>query len=367
MRKLTIIHWTFVILMLSSITLMGQPLIWIMSSADESMGFDEFGVLHEQPQADILMGYGYDVEFKGDDVGDPGDVFEGALTDEQILELSMVPDLIIFSRGANSGDFNDPAGWNQVTKPIIMSNPYLCRTTRLGWLNTSAMIDDGGAPLMYVTFPEHPIFAGVAVDANNEVDLLDPSVASGNTSFGDVTDPGNGILLSTQAGSDILWIVEWPEGDFYFADGDQFAMGPRLYFPFCTREAGDFGWGIFNLNDEGIKIFVNAVNYMLEQGGYVLDAVENRSADPQSFALMQNYPNPFNPDTEICYSISRPGHINLSVFNLMGEIVATLVDSRQEAGTHRVTFHAGNLANGIYAYQLRTEEGVTTRRMVFMK
>ena len=347
--------------------LFGQALIWIITSANADQGYDESGMLHEQPMADILAAYGHEVEFKGDDTADPMDVYSGTLTDEQILELSIVPDLIIFSRGANSGDFNDPAGWNQVTKPIMMVNPYLCRTTRLGWLNTSAMIDDGDSPLMFVTFPEHPIFSGVAVDANSEADVLDPSVASGNTSFGDVTDPGNGILLSTQAGSDILWIVEWPEGDFYFADGDQFAFGPRLYFPFCTRENTDFGWGIFNLNDEGVKIFVNAVNYMLEQGGFLPDAVEKSSADTESFTLLQNYPNPFNPETEIRYSISQPGHVSLCIYNLMGEIVTTLVDSRKEAGSHQITFYAANLANGVYTYQLRTEQGVTTKRMLLMK
>ncbi|MFC1569914.1 LamG-like jellyroll fold domain-containing protein [bacterium] len=97
------------------------------------------------------------------------------------------------------------------------------------------------------------------------------------------------------------------------------------------------------------------------------NSVETNAAVPEMFNLSQNYPNPFNPTTEINYAITEAGHVALNVFNLMGENVATLVNNEQSTGEYRVAFDASDLANGIYYYQLRTSEGVITKRMVLMK
>ncbi|MDZ7371533.1 MAG: T9SS type A sorting domain-containing protein, partial [candidate division KSB1 bacterium] len=94
----------------------------------------------------------------------------------------------------------------------------------------------------------------------------------------------------------------------------------------------------------------------------VADAVK-----PTEFALAQNYPNPFNPQTEICYSLAREDWVRLSVFDATGRVVSVLVDGRQTAGEHRVTFTAGNLHSGIYFLRLETTEGSLTRKMILAK
>lgn len=88
---------------------------------------------------------------------------------------------------------------------------------------------------------------------------------------------------------------------------------------------------------------------------------------PGSVKLNQNYPNPFNPATQIEYVLDESGHVNLEVFNMMGQRVATLVNENKNAGSHTVTFDANNLASGMYLYRLVTDNAVLTRRMTLLK
>ena len=89
--------------------------------------------------------------------------------------------------------------------------------------------------------------------------------------------------------------------------------------------------------------------------------------DEFAFDLMQNYPNPFNPTTTIRYSLPRDGRVKISVFNILGQEVKTLVDGVQRAGSHRVLFDAGGIASGVYFYRIELGERMATRRMVFVR
>jgi len=86
-----------------------------------------------------------------------------------------------------------------------------------------------------------------------------------------------------------------------------------------------------------------------------------------SFALEQNYPNPFNPVTTIPFTVPRDGHITLTVHNILGEKVATLVDGFRTANQYEVNFNGVDLSSGIYFYTLKTTKSVQTKRMVLLK
>ena len=92
---------------------------------------------------------------------------------------------------------------------------------------------------------------------------------------------------------------------------------------------------------------------------------------PRQTTLLQNYPNPFNPSTVIPYQLSSPGHVRLEVFNVLGQLVATLVDQEVSAGVYtaiwRGTDGAGRaVAAGLYFYRLRAGGVSETRRMVLV-
>jgi hypothetical protein len=88
---------------------------------------------------------------------------------------------------------------------------------------------------------------------------------------------------------------------------------------------------------------------------------------PVSFELSQNFPNPFNPTTEISFSLANNSQVNLGVFNLNGQKVATLVDGSMGAGSHSVTFDASGLSSGVYFYTLQANGATETRKMVLTK
>ena len=88
---------------------------------------------------------------------------------------------------------------------------------------------------------------------------------------------------------------------------------------------------------------------------------------PGDFTLSQNYPNPFNPSTTIRYALPARTRVTLTVFNTLGQQVATLAEGEMEAGHHDVTFDASKLASGLYLYRLRAGDYVQTRRLLLLK
>jgi len=97
-------------------------------------------------------------------------------------------------------------------------------------------------------------------------------------------------------------------------------------------------------------------------------AEKNIRRIPQTFRLEQNYPNPFNPTTTIRYSVPSSGKVHLTVFNILGEKVRTLVNEKQQAGQHTVIFNALGLASGVYIYRIQIEnEFYQIKKMIVLK
>jgi len=87
----------------------------------------------------------------------------------------------------------------------------------------------------------------------------------------------------------------------------------------------------------------------------------------KSFDLLQNYPNPFNPSTTIAYEVPEELRVTLTVYNVLGEQVAVLVDETKSAGNYRINFTADNLPSGLYLYNLKIGSKSITRKMVLSK
>lgn len=88
---------------------------------------------------------------------------------------------------------------------------------------------------------------------------------------------------------------------------------------------------------------------------------------PTTFTLEQNYPNPFNPSTKIKFYLEKSGMTSLSVYNVLGQKVATLLSQELAAGNHEINFDASNLSTGIYFYQLESGINSSVKKMMLLK
>ncbi len=96
-------------------------------------------------------------------------------------------------------------------------------------------------------------------------------------------------------------------------------------------------------------------------------SVNEIPGNPKTYSLEQNFPNPFNPSTIIRFSIPEQGLVTLKVFNILGEEVATLINTEMTTGTYEVDFRATDVSSGIYFYTLTSGNFISTKKMIVLK
>lgn len=99
----------------------------------------------------------------------------------------------------------------------------------------------------------------------------------------------------------------------------------------------------------------------------VTSAPERSDRIPSSFKLLQNYPNPFNPATQISYTLARASTVTLTVYDILGREVTTLVNEKQEPGNHSVSWNASTVPSGVYFYTLRSGTEHDVKRLVILR
>ncbi|MBN1482375.1 T9SS type A sorting domain-containing protein [candidate division KSB1 bacterium] len=371
-KMLQLFSFVMILGMLLSGATQAELIIWVGENGANMV--DSLGVPTDQGFIDLLEGAGYTVQTEYM-------TMQGApLTTEQfdILESG---DLIIISRTTSSGSYIDPAGWNSISKPIIVNSVYIIRSSRWQWFNTGDLINNGrsGAPALKAEIPDHPIFTGVTPDADGLYYPLDPAIGCGNTSFFNWAEAGDdGIIIATSVTPDTLGAVEgavgivyWPVEATFYPETDQFAGGPRLLLPCGTQE--DAGicpkQGLYNLTPVGDQLFLNSVAWML---GKEVGVEANPTVTPADFKLAQNFPNPFNPSTTIEFSLPTATTAKLSVYNMLGQKVVTLADRSYQPGTYTGTWDgldsSGRIVeSGVYLYKLEAENFSLIKKMLLIK
>ncbi len=131
-----------------------------------------------------------------------------------------------------------------------------------------------------------------------------------------------------------------------------------------TPNASQWGSKVFALPIGTNKIRFNAIsaygnNLFLDSICVVtpVGTINPAGLVPGQFSLSQNYPNPFNPVTSISYSIPKAGHVELKIYNVLGEETAVLVNEMKQPGIYKVNFDASNLSSGVYFYRIIFRQG----------
>jgi hypothetical protein len=104
-----------------------------------------------------------------------------------------------------------------------------------------------------------------------------------------------------------------------------------------------------------------------EESGPVTSVRDIDGGLVKSFSLEQNYPNPFNPTTTLRFTIPDAGLVSLSVFNLLGEKVADILNQEMKSGSYEVNFDASKLSSGVYLYKITTGNYAASKKMILMK
>ncbi len=166
-----------------------------------------------------------------------------------------------------------------------------------------------------------------------------------------------GIVMSTPVAGDLD-----NDGDLEIAVGSTNGV---YVWNYPTPSTVDMPWPMYRGN--------------ARRTGYVEDVTTGRGEDahpepwvPARYALAQNYPNPFNPETTIRYSLARESLAKLTVYNILGQEIVTLVNDRQSAGAHEAVWsgqdaRGRDVSSGLYFYRLEAGDFAETRKMVLMR
>ena len=118
---------------------------------------------------------------------------------------------------------------------------------------------------------------------------------------------------------------------------------------------------------ESDELFTASGSFNVEE---VIAANENSQVTvmmPTELTLSKAYPNPFNPSTSMNIFVPADGAVNLSVYNVMGQEVATLHSGNMSAGNHSVTWNASNMTSGMYFVRAESQAGVAVQKVMLMK
>jgi len=145
-------------------------------------------------------------------------------------------------------------------------------------------------------------------------------------------------------------------------------ISPRFFYGCPTGDMDRDGkkeYAFINYSTD-FAVWANDSYAFIIENSAVSDVNENGSV-PDNYNLSQNFPNPFNPSTTISYSLPKAGVVKLSVFNLLGQEVASLVDDYKAAGSYNVNFNAKGLSSGVYIYRLQVDGVSISKTLTLMK
>ena len=236
-----------------------------------------------------------------------------------------------------------------------------------GWRNTGGGQHGGGMNFpdsifcqMWEVLPENVPGAGNGQHiAAYQIDIYAPNGSHMMMSQ-------NGRRGSMGFGSAVRLQLHYTDSQMQMFGGDE----SQLMAHYWDEEVND--WAV--VNDAVVDAENNTVSFASTQvSSFVaLSAAQTTtlvasSNAPVNFVLEQNYPNPFNPQTTIAFSLEKDAHVTLSIYNVIGQLVATLVDENLAAGAYQRIWNAAAMTSGVYFYELRIGSQGTLKKMNLVK
>lgn len=208
-------------------------------------------------------------------------------------------------------------------------------------------------------------FFDMAGDGENLPDEIDYSRMGAIESFADsdivtaVIEQKGGSAFREEHGELPFFYITLSAGNFYWTDLDDDLASDR------------FLWKMDYVAFDFTGFFATATYYAdMHTGDFITGTftlLGDNAEMPARVELNQNYPNPFNPATVIPFRLDSDSHVRLSVYNMLGQEIATIAEGSLPAGEHLATWNAGNLSSGIYLYRLVADGKTLTRKMVLVK
>lgn len=137
-------------------------------------------------------------------------------------------------------------------------------------------------------------------------------------------------------------------------------LGNNDYIPFGIDEAGNF-YSVGNPNIYDAYFFKYA-DFLT-----TTSVEDDDNLKPNAYSLQQNYPNPFNPTTMISFELPEVSQVELKIYNMLGQEVATLLNEEKQIGKHQIQFNASSLSSGIYLYKIKANDFVSVKKMMLVK
>ncbi|MBN2105576.1 T9SS type A sorting domain-containing protein, partial [bacterium] len=298
------------------------------------------------------------------------------LASEATLDTLNNADLVIIGRSGGSGDFggDHKEAWNHVKAPLLCLHLWALRTSRMNWFNS------GSCP----HYDEVPAVMDAIVSNTSDYVFSGLNLARGDTlpwAVGpydviDIKDGGNAQVLAISAVDSSIQFARFEPGVEFYDGAGEYPWGYRTYLGNGNDNlrAEDGSTVIFNYKTwttESNSIFMKEVERMMTlpspDPAIWTDVEKDKNTQPLSYQLKQNYPNPFNPVTKIEFTLAKSGYTTLKIYNVMGQVVETLVNKDMPMGRHQVQFSARNHASGMYFYRLKSGDQVLIKKMMLLK
>lgn len=294
--------------------------------------------------------------------------------------------------------------WHDFSEDVVASDP----AGNLLSSDGSRSTDNGVTWSPYVTLPQGHQINSVAFDDSGNVFVAttDSNVFFSSDTGGHWTKRSDGLVSSTNClaldGSGHLYAGTWGNGLYRTTDNgitwehveislncqDIRGISCKGPYVFIATEYGqvaestDYGttWTVFQEQDLPNSYFLSfAADFSsgnlligswgdgIYQCGSGVSFVEKKPAIQSGFELAQNYPNPFNPTTIITYYIAKRSHVRLTVYDVLGRQVASLVNAEKSPGQYQVTFDGSELPSGVYFYRVRAGSYTAVKKLLLIK